>query len=260
MFTSSIIKIKSLLYTPKTSQQTSNLIQQVLVIWLKFYSRGIQEELHPLLLLSLVINCSFLKINQKDISVQLAATHTHTHAQSSEWDGEDKGWPPRPLLGAHSRLDTQLRAEADQLAWACRGGGREGRGGQKERSPQFQIIPSYSAGWLTSFPTKAGEKNRGRGESLTEACGGRRRRRRWMGTGQRLRWQSTVPTHIWRSHRTSSIHKKDVLLKKLQNKTYSNKRTNQTSRMKLWFSFHFHSLGQKKKKYYSNSKMSVCVS
>lgn len=70
-------------------------------------------------------------------------TDTHTYTHSSEWDGGDKGWPPRPLLGAHSRLDTQLRAEADQLAWACEQG-REGGGRDREKgaphSKLFQVI------------------------------------------------------------------------------------------------------------------------
>lgn len=60
----------------------------------------------------------------------------HILTQSSDWDGGDKSWPPRPLLGAHSRLDTQLRAEADQLAWACRGGG----GGRKKGAPNFKLF------------------------------------------------------------------------------------------------------------------------
>ena len=66
-------------------------------------------------------------------------THTHTHTQSSERDSGDKGWPPRPLLGAHSRLDTQLRAEADQLAWALQTGGREREEGKREGGRERQI-------------------------------------------------------------------------------------------------------------------------
>lgn len=38
----------------------------------------------------------------------------------SKWDSGYKGRPPRPSLRAHSRLDTQSRAEADQLALSWR--------------------------------------------------------------------------------------------------------------------------------------------
>lgn len=139
-------------------------------------------------------NLSFLIIKtasgQKKIcECKLATTNTHRH--SSDWVGEDKSWPPRPLLGAHSRLDTQLRAEADQLAWAY----EQRRWGVERKEPS---IPNYSKlfCWLTDFISdQQPERKTGGLKNVTEDRGGRRRL--WMGTGWRPRWQSTALVHIW---------------------------------------------------------------
>lgn len=66
--------------------------------------------------------------------------------------------------------------ERKQISWPWHAREKGGVGRNKERSPpQFLIIPSYSAGWLTSFPSKAGSEGGNWGSAETEAEEGRER-------------------------------------------------------------------------------------
>lgn len=88
--------------------------------------------------------------------------NTKAHKQNTHMKFRVKWWRQRlastPL--AVSTQSTGHNWERKQISWPWHAGERGGVRRKKERSPQFQIIPSYSAGWLTSFPIAAGEEDR----------------------------------------------------------------------------------------------------